>query len=183
MKKINKKPKLLLHICCAGCGAYVASALKEEYDLALYFFNPNIFPENEYAIRLKEVKRVAVKFGLEYFFGSYDHGQWLGEIVGYEKEPERGARCRICYRQRLTDTASLAREKGFSYFASTLSVSPHKDSALISSIGNELQSQFGIIFLDKDFKKRDGYKKSLALSRELDLYRQNYCGCEFSRRT
>lgn len=178
----TKKPKLLLHICCAGCGAYVASVLQEDYEVILYHFNPNIFPEDEYVIRLSEVKRIADELDLKLIVGNYDHELWLKKIHGKENEPERGERCRICYYERLYSAAQAAQKNNMEYFASTLSVSPHKDAAMISAIGKDLASKCGISFLDKDFKKQDGFKKSLDLSRKLNLYRQNYCGCEFSRR-
>lgn len=178
----TKKPKLLLHICCAGCGAYVSSVLKEEFEVILYYYNPNIFPESEYDVRLSEVKRIAEVSGLELVIGSYDHAKWLEKTLGKEKEPERGGRCLVCYRDRLTSTAILASERSIGLFASTLSVSPHKDFVVISLIGRELEKKYQISFLDRDFKKQDGFKKSLIMSRDLNLYRQNYCGCEFSRR-
>lgn len=178
----TKKPKLLLHICCAGCGAYVSSVLREEFEVNLYYYNPNIFPEFEYDARLLEVKRIGEEFGLELLIGGNDHKEWLKKIKGKESEPERGERCRICYQDRLESTALLAAKRGIGYFASTLSVSPHKDAAIISLIGKELEKSHDVGFLDRDFKKQDGFKKSLALSKDLKIYRQNYCGCEFSRR-
>ncbi len=178
-----KEKKLLLHICCAGCGAYVSQVLQAEgYGVGLYFYNPNIFPEAEQEIRLKEVKKVAQAFGLEYIIGDYDHSTWLKKIKGLEFEPEKGKRCLVCYRDRLESTAKIAREKNFGYFASTLSVSPHKLAGEISRIGNDLAAQYGVEFLDRDFKKKDGFKKATILSRELEIKRQDYCGCEFSMR-
>jgi predicted adenine nucleotide alpha hydrolase (AANH) superfamily ATPase len=180
---MTKEKKLLLHICCAGCGAYVSQVLKEDgFEVSLYYFNPNIFPEGEYDIRLGEVLKVAKEFGLEYIIGDYDHSAWLEKVKGLELEPEKGKRCLVCYHDRLESTAKTAREKNFEFFASTLSVSPHKLAGEISMIGNELGSQNAIEFLDRDFKKKDGFKKATILSRELEIKRQDYCGCEFSMR-
>lgn len=175
-----RKPRMLLHICCIGCGAYVSQVLKKDYRLTLYFYNPNIFPESEYHLRLKETRRVARKFGLKVLVGKYRHNDWLTKIKGHEHEPERGGRCVICYRDRLEATAHVAHQFGYDYFTSTLTVSPHKLAAAINQIGQELEKEYQVKFLVSDFKKQDGFKKSLALSRELGLYRQDYCGCEFS---
>lgn len=175
-----RKPKLLLHICCIGCGAYVSQVLKKDYRVTLYFYNPNIYPENEYHLRLKETRRVARKFGLKVLVGKYRHGDWLQKIKGHEHEPERGGRCVICYRDRLEATARVAKQLEYDVFTSTLSVSPHKLAPVINQAGQELEREYGVRFLVSDFKKKDGYKKSLELSRELKLYRQDYCGCEFS---
>jgi len=180
-KKI-RKPKLLLHICCIGCGAYVVDLLKQEYRLTLYFYNPNIFPEKEFHLRLKETKRVARKLGLKVIIGKYHHRQWLDSVKGHEMDPEKGARCLICYRQRLAATAKLAKSLKYHYFTSTLTTSPHKLASAISRIGKELEVEYQVEFLDKNFKKQDGFKKSVALSKELGLYRQDYCGCEFSKK-
>lgn len=177
----ENKPTLLLHICCAGCGVYVSKQMKEKYNVVLFYFNPNIFPQDEYENRLKEVKRIADKFFLPLIIGAYDHKIWLKAIKGREVDSEKGERCRICYRYRLEETARLAKTRKFACFTTTLSVSPHKDAQAINVIGKELAGKYGIEFLEKDFKKQDGYKKSAAMSRDLGLYRQNYCGCEFSR--
>ncbi len=177
-----KRPRLLLHICCAGCGAYVSQILSPFYALTLYYYNPNIWPPDEYKARLKEVKRIANIFGLPLIVGGYDHQAWLKLVAGHEQDPEKGERCRICYRDRLTKTALKAKALGFNCFSTTLTISPHKDAKAISAIGQELQAEIGIKFLDRDFKKKDGFKKSVALSRQLNITRQNYCGCEFSRR-
>lgn len=183
MSDIKKdKPALLLHVCCIGCGAYVSRLLSIDFKVSLYFYNPNIFPQEEYKKRLEETERIAKQFGFELIVGDYGHGEWLKRVKGHEKDPERGDRCRICYRCRLEDTARLAVKKGFEYFTTTLSVSPHKDAKAINEIGKELEQKYKLKFLDKDFKKKDGFKKSTKLSCELGLYRQNYCGCEFSRR-
>jgi predicted adenine nucleotide alpha hydrolase (AANH) superfamily ATPase len=178
MSKI--KNKLLLHICCIGCGAYVSDLLKSDFNIKLFFYNPNIYPESEHDKRLEEIKRVADKYELEIICAEYNHESWLEKVRGLEDEPEKGRRCLICYDDRLRETAKTAKEGDFAYFTSTLTVSPHKDAKAISNIGQGLAKEYGVNFLDKDFKKQDGFKKACAVSRELNLYRQNYCGCEFS---
>ncbi|MFA6106592.1 MAG: epoxyqueuosine reductase QueH [Patescibacteria group bacterium] len=175
------KPKLLLHICCIGCGAFVSQSLKDEFKITLFYYNPNIFPVEEYEKRLEETRRIAKKFRLPLLAGEYDHKKWLKKIKGLEKEPEKGKRCLVCYRDRLTMAARTAKEKGDDFFTSTLTVSPHKDAKAINAIGRKLEKKYKVKFYEADFKKNDGFKKSCALSRELDLYRQDYCGCEFSR--
>ncbi len=180
--KIHSKPRLLLHICCGGCGAYVARALGRDFRVSLHYYNPNIWPPEEYEKRLAEVRRIARKVGCKLLVGGYDHSAWLEKIKGLEREPERGRRCLVCYQDRLEATAKKAKEFGFAWFAATLSVSPHKLAGEISRIGRELEIKYGLKFLDRDFKKQDGFKQSLALSKELGLYRQDYCGCEFSSR-
>lgn len=177
-----KKQKLLLHICCIGCGAHISELLKNDYDLILYFFNPNIFPESEYEKRLEETKRIAKNFNLELIEGEYNHKKWLEAVKGLEKEKEGGARCAVCYKYRLEKAARLAKKEKCEFFATTLSISPHKDSAVINKVGREIADKYEIRFLEKDFKENDGFRKSCNLSKGLSLYRQNYCGCEFSVR-
>jgi predicted adenine nucleotide alpha hydrolase (AANH) superfamily ATPase len=178
----EKKPRILLHICCAGCGAYVGQLLKENYSVTLFFYNPNIFPESEYDLRLEEVNKITGQFNLPLIIELYNHNEWLKKISGFESEPEKGGRCGICYRDRLQKTAEVAQKNNFDCFTTTLTVSPHKLAQSIIDIGLNLSASYGIKFLDKDFKKQDGFKKAGALSKELNLYRQNYCGCEFSRK-
>lgn len=178
----EKKGKLLLHICCAGCGAYVSQLLSRDYEVSLFYYNPNIYSKEEYIKRRKDVEKIASKFDLPLIFGEYDHANWLSLIKGHELDKERGTRCFICYEDRLRMAAIFAVENNFDKFTSTLTVSPHKVASKIIEIGNALAGEYGIAFLDQDFKKQDGFKKSVALSAELGLYRQNYCGCEFSLR-
>jgi predicted adenine nucleotide alpha hydrolase (AANH) superfamily ATPase len=177
---LSIRPKLLLHICCAGCGVYVSQLLKQVYEVRLFFYNPNIWPKTEYDKRLAEAEKVAKAFSLQLIKGEYGHDRWLEAVRGCESDPEGGKRCLICYRYRLERAAKLARELACQYFSTTLTVSPHKDVLAINKIGRELAASFGIEFLAKDFKKQNGFKKSSILSRQLGLYRQNYCGCEFS---
>lgn len=179
----NAKGPILLHICCAGCGAFVAKALSEEgYEVFLYYYNPNIDSVKEYEMRAGEVERIARLFGYGWFIEGYDHISWLEKVRTLEQEPEKGRRCSVCYQARLGQAALFAKNNGFSVFATTLSVSPYKVVSEINRIGQELASESNLEFLDRDFKKQDGFKKAAELSRELNIYRQNYCGCEFSRK-
>jgi hypothetical protein len=180
MSNTENKPKLLLHICCAGCGAYVADLLKADYEPALFFYNPNIYPEKEHQIRLEEAKSIASYLNIPFYDKSYNHNKWLKLVAGLENEPEKGTRCDVCYFERLAITALEAKNMGYTIFTSTLSVSPHKKALTISEIGLKLQAKTGVRFLDQDFKKKNGFYKSVQLSKKLGLYRQNYCGCEFS---
>lgn len=174
--------RLLLHICCAGCGAFVSQLLTKNFNVTLFYCNPNISPADEYQKRVENVQKIADKFKLDLIVEKYDHSAWLKKIKGHESDPEKGERCLICYRDRLQKTAEIARKNKFVYFTSTLTVSPHKLAKEILAIGNELADKYSLKFLAQDFKKQDGFKKSTVLSQELGIYRQNYCGCEFSRR-
>jgi len=178
----QKKPKLLLHVCCIGCGAYVAMLLKKEFWVTLFFYNPNIYPEKEYLIRLKEAEKIAKKIGLPIITAAYKHQDWLESVQGHEKDHEGGDRCKICFKERLNTVAKYAKEKKYKYFSTTLTISPHKNYKEISKIGNMLAKKYGLKYLDRDFKKKDGYKKAVKISHQFKLYRQNYCGCEFSMR-
>lgn len=178
----SNKPKLLLHICCISCGAYVAKTLGDNYDLTLFFYNPNIFPETEHEKRKQAVADIASKQGLNISFGDYNHERWLKKVEGLEDEPERGTRCMVCYTDRLAVTAKKAAKENFDYFSTTLTISPHKDAQSILKFGEKFSKIYDVKFLAEDFKKKDGYKKSVEFSKELNLYRQNYCGCEFSQR-
>jgi len=171
-----------MQICCVGCGVFIVKELSEEFEVTLYYYNPNIFPEGEYELRLEEARRIAKEFDLELIIGEYDHKRWREMVKGLELEPERGRRCPLCYADRMAATARLAREKDFEYFGTTLTTSPHKDANVINEIGNQLAEQHGIAYLDRDFKKNEGFKRSCELTKFLHLYRQNYCGCEFSMR-
>jgi predicted adenine nucleotide alpha hydrolase (AANH) superfamily ATPase len=174
------KPKLLLHICCVGCGVYVSQSLSQDYDVALFFYNPNIWPKEEYDKRLAEAKKITANFKLELIVGDYEHEKWLARVKGHESDPERGERCLICYKCRLDKAVTMARKLGCNYLTTTLTTSPHKDAQAINRIGEQSAVRLGLKFLSRDLKKLDGFKKSSALSRQLGLYRQNYCGCEFS---
>lgn len=179
-KNFWSKPKLLLHLCCAVCGAYLIELLKPGHELTLYFYNPNIYTIEEYQKRLAEVKKIAGYYNLKLIIGEYHHQQWLKNIKGHEKDPERGERCLICYQARLEKVAELAKDQSFKNFTSSLIISPHKDAEAIGQIATKLAGQSGLKFLDQNFNQSTIYKQSLKLAKKLNLYRQNYCGCEFS---
>lgn len=180
---LETKPKLLLHSCCGPCSSYVLEYLSKYFEITLYYYNPNIYPPEEYEKRLINQEKVVEKTGWATLMPSkYDHGEFLTAVKGLETEPEGGARCTECFKIRLLKTAKAARNGGFDYFATTLSVSPHKNAALLGELGEKIGEEYGVKHLPSDFKKREGYKRSIELSKELDLYRQDYCGCEFSKR-
>ncbi|MFH0856541.1 MAG: epoxyqueuosine reductase QueH [bacterium] len=179
VKKINKK--MLLHCCCAPCAAYVVSVLEKDYNLTLFFYNPNIHPGYEYENRLHELKKFADMKNMELISGEYDMKNWFSKTAGREEDTERGERCRICYDARLRKTAEFAKENSFDFWSTTLTISPHKSAEMINKIGLDLEKEFGTEFLSADFKKKDGFKKSLDMSRQYDFYRQNYCGCLYSQ--
>jgi predicted adenine nucleotide alpha hydrolase (AANH) superfamily ATPase/VanZ family protein len=178
----SPRQKMLLHVCCAPCTTAVADLLKSGYKLELYYFNPNIHPENEYEKRLEEVRRLAKHFDVKLHIGEYDHDNWLQEIKGHEDQPEGGSRCELCFAHRLKEAAELCSRRNIPIFGTTLSISPHKDSYLINKTGLDVVVDTGQAFLVYDFKQDDGYKKSLKLSKKFGFYRQKYCGCEFSLR-
>lgn len=179
---LNLKPKLLLHICCVGCGVYASQLLKQDYEVILYFYNPNIWPEEEYGKRLAEAVKVAGRYNLELIKGDYNHNNWLEAVRGHESDPEKGQRCSICYEFRLRAAMIAAGQNNCQYVTTTLTTSPHKKAMAINQIGQKLADEHGVKFLSQDLKKQDGFKKSSALARRLNLYRQNYCGCEYSLR-
>ena len=174
--------KLLLQSCCAPCSTHVISVLKSEYDLTLFYYNPNIFPKEEYEKRLAEQKRYAEIVGVKVLTKDYDESEFLDKVKGLELEREGGKRCNVCFELRLRETARVCKEQGFDIFATTLSVSPHKNSDLINEIGKKVAEEYGVEYLEASFKKKDGYLHSIQLSKEFNLYRQNYCGCRFSLR-
>ena len=173
--------KLLLHSCCGPCSTQVIDILKNDYDLTIFYSNSNIFPQEEYEKRLAEQKRYAKIVGIDVIDDKYDEAEYLEFVKGLEKEKEGGLRCRACFEFRLSRTAKFAKENGFDLFSTTLTVSPHKNSEVINEIGNRISKEVGVDFLAGNFKKQDGYKKSIELSKRYNLYRQNYCGCRFSR--
>ena len=154
MPSVKDKPELLLHICCAGCGVYTGQMLAEDFDVTLYYYNPNIFPEDEYGLRRSEAENIAGRFGLRIISAPYDHRAWLNKVAGHEQDRERGERCRICYSDRLRATAAEARRRGIASFATTLTTSPHKDAALINRLGAEFAEEFGVGFLVLADEKR-----------------------------
>lgn len=181
----GRTPTLLLHACCAPCASYVLEYLAEHFAITLLFYNPNIQPEAEYLARLKELERLftllPVKHPVSILPCAYDASVFDALAKGLEHEPERGARCPKCFEARLSMTARKAKEHGFDYFTTTLSISPHKNADTLHEIGTRLAEELGVSYLPADFKKRGGYLRSIALSNEYHLYRQNYCGCKFSK--
>ena len=175
----GEKPTLLLHACCAPCSSAVLEQLKKYFDITILYYNPNTFPENEFEKRYDEFNKLD---GFKMIKVDYYHDEFLNEIKGYEEEKEGGARCYICYKLRIKKTATLAKELGFDYFSTTLSISPHKNSKWINEIGINLEEEMNQKYLYSDFKKKEGYKRSIQISKDLGLYRQDYCGCEYSLR-
>lgn len=180
---VMDKPKILLHICCAPDATAAVERLAREYEVCGFFQNDNLYPEAEYRLRLNNAERVAAVLGFTLVPAVFHPEAWEQAVAGLEDEPERGKRCEACFRHNLTATAAKARELGLPWFTTTLTISPHKDANLIFSIGREVGEQQGVRFLAADFKKQDGFKRSLEWSRRLELYRQNYCGCQYSQRT
>ncbi len=170
------RPKLLLHCCCAPCASYCLEFLTPHFEVTAFYDNPNITDKAEYYKRLSELECLATAFDVNVLDGGYDGKRFFEEVNGLEAEPERGARCSVCFALRLGDTLRLSDD--YDYFATTLTLSPLKDADLINQIGSRLSSKY----LPTDFKKKNGYKRSLELSREYHLYRQNYCGCVFSKK-
>jgi len=182
---MNNKPKLLLHVCCAPCSSHVLELLNEQYDITAYFYNPNITEKEEYDKRLRELNRFVSEAPFAKTVvvedGGYEESLFFDATKGMEQEPERGSRCYVCYELRLRQAAKYAKVYGFDLFTTTLSISPHKNAAWLNEIGERVGKEYGIEHLYSDFKKKDGYKRSIELSKEYDLYRQNYCGCVFSK--
>jgi predicted adenine nucleotide alpha hydrolase (AANH) superfamily ATPase len=177
------KPKILVHVCCAPDAAYVIRLLQESYEVTGFFSNSNIQPAGEYELRLEEARKVAAILGIPLIEDEYDPSRWLAVTLKFKDEPEKGRRCDVCYAFRLDRTARLASERGFDRFATIMSLSPWKKAAALNRIGRMTGRRRGVEFLESDFKKKDGFRKSVALSKELNLYRQDYCGCLFSRRS
>ena len=182
----ENKPRLFLHCCCAPCSSYVLEYLVPYFHITVFYYNPNITPETEYKKRIAELKRFISRAGYEgqvdFMEGDYDPAVFFEAVKGLEDQPERGARCKICYKLRMEEAAEKAAGIHADYFTTTLSISPHKNAAWINEIGQELEKKYGIKHLPSDFKKRGGYLRSIRLSEEYGLYRQDYCGCVFSRR-
>lgn len=176
------RPRLLVHLCCAPDALYVMELLKDDHELSGYFYNPNIHPEEEYALRLHEAKRVAQLAGFSLIEEDYDCERWLGITRKYKDEPEKGRRCDVCYALRLERTAQKASKLGFDAFATVMSLSPWKKADVMNRIGRMFGHRYSIDFLEANFKKKDGFRKSVELSRSHGLYRQDYCGCIYSRR-
>ena len=181
----GEPPRLLLHVCCAPCSSYCLEYLSEYFDITVYYYNPNISKKEEYLKRLAEEERyISVKefkYPVKLTESTYDPQEFFDAVRGLEKEPEGGLRCRECFKLRLEASAKKVKELGFEWFTTTLTISPLKNAALLNEIGAEMGEKYGVKWLPSDFKKKEGYKRSIELSREYGLYRQDYCGCVFSR--
>ena len=175
------KKKILLHCCCGPCSTSSLERIREEYEPVLYFYNPNIEPFEEYEKRLSEIKKFAKLVDVELIVGEYNNEKWFESVKEFSKEPEGGSRCKRCFEFNLTHVARKAKELSINFFTTTLTVSPYKNSNLIFEIGDSI-SDNKVSFIKENFKKKDGYKKSIELSKKYNLYRQNYCGCRFSMR-
>lgn len=180
-QKNGARPSLVLHACCAPCASSVIERLKSAFFITVYFYNPNIDTEDEYEYRKAECQKLCEHFGVRFIYEKHLKNDFIARVTGLENEPERGARCEVCFKIRLDKTFEKAKEIGADYFATTLTLSPLKNAELINKIGEGLSSG-KTKYLPTDFKKRCGYLRSIELSKELSLYRQNYCGCEFSKR-
>ena len=179
----GKRPRLLLHSCCAPCSSYVMEYLAAHFDITIFYYNPNISPESEFRFRAEEQTRLIEEMGLgiSYQLGRYDPERFFALAKGLEQEKEGGERCARCFRLRLEETAQLAKEQGFDYFTTTLSISPHKNAQVLNRLGEEIGNAYGVPYLFSDFKKKNGYRRSCELSTEYNLYRQDYCGCIYSK--
>ena len=186
IQKEGKVPRLFLHSCCAPCCSYVLEYLSQYFEITVFYYNPNIYPQEEYTERAAEQKRFIeqfpAKYPISYVEGAYDTKRFYEMARGMEKLPEGGERCFQCYELRLRESAILAKEGGYDYFTTTLSISPLKNAQKLNEIGEALEAEYGVKHLTSDFKKKNGYKRSTELSKEYELYRQNYCGCVFSQR-
>jgi len=186
LKEQKKVPKLLIHSCCAPCSSYVLEYLSQYFEITVYFYNPNIYPPMEYIRRVEEQERLIneMKFlhPVTLQTGAYEPGEFYRIVEGLEKEPEGGLRCFRCYELRIQEAAKIAQAGRFDYFTTTLSISPLKNADKLNEIGEKLAREYRVSYLPSDFKKKNGYKRSVELSKEHDLYRQDYCGCVFSQR-
>lgn len=183
----NETPSLLLHACCAPCSSYVLEYLSQFFSITVFYYNPNITEEPEYRKRVAEEQRLIselpAKNKISFIEGRYDPERFFEMAKGKEDIPEGGARCFDCYRLRIAETADIAKQHGFDYFTTTLSISPLKNAQKLNEIGGEEAERTGVPYLFSDFKKREGYKRSIQLSAQYNLYRQNYCGCIYSKKS
>lgn len=186
IKQEKKVPTLLLHSCCAPCSSYVLEYLSKYFEITIFYYNPNITEEEEYQKRVVEQKRfireLNTKYPIYFLEGNYEPEKFFELSKGLEEEKEGGARCIKCYYLRLEETAKIAQQSHFDYFTTTLTLSPYKKSDKLNEIGNYLEQKYGVSYLYSDFKKKNGYKRSIELSKEYNLYRQNYCGCIYSKK-
>lgn len=181
----NITPTLLLHSCCAPCSSYVLTYLAEYFKITVFYYNPNIYPESEYTYRVNEVKRLieelSVKNKISFIEGEYNPDLFFETVKGFENEKEGGERCFKCYDMRIKEASEIAKKNGFDYYTTTLSISPHKNAEKLNEIGEKYADE-NTRHLPSDFKKKNGFKESVRLSEKYNLYRQNYCGCVFSKR-
>ena len=186
LQRQGREPRLLLHSCCAPCSSYVLEYLSRYFEITVFYYNPNIYPPEEFGKRVEEQKRLIAQLPAEhpisFLDGPYEPERFYEMARGLEQVPEGGERCFKCYRLRLTETAEMARAGKYDYFTTTLSISPLKNAEKLNEIGGQLAKDYGVDYLYSDFKKRNGYKRSTELSKEYGLYRQDYCGCVFSMR-
>lgn len=184
LQKEDKVPRLLLHSCCAPCSSYVLEYLSQYFEITVFYYNPNIYPESEYVKRIAEqqkfIKELPVKYPISFVAGNYDQERFYEMARGLEDVKEGGERCMRCYELRLLEAARLAEEGAYSYFTTTLSISPLKNAVKLNEIGERIGKEYGVSYLPSDFKKKNGYKRSVELSKEYGLYRQDYCGCVYS---
>lgn len=173
--------RILLHVCCGPCATHTINELQQEsFEVTLFFSNSNIHPNGEYIKRLDSLKNYVEKTKTPLIIDEYQPDEWLQLVKGYEETPEGGERCRICIESRLKRTAHYAKKNGFEWFTTTLTISPHKNANVINQLGSQVANEYDLKFLVKNFKKKDGFRKSIKISKEHNLYRQNYCGCVFS---
>ena len=186
IKNMNEGSTLLMHACCAPCSSACLERLGNYFDISILYYNPNITDKDEYLKRVEEIKKFIsgfkTKYPIKLIEGRYDPKEFFEIAKGLEDEPERGKRCFKCYKLRLEETAKVAEEKEFDYFCTTLTLSPYKNATWLNEIGEELNNKYNSTYLYSDFKKKNGYKRSIELSKEFDLYRQDYCGCVYSLR-
>ena len=185
IQKEGKTPRLFLHACCAPCSSYVMEYLSQYFEITIFFYNPNIAPEEEYAHRVAEIRRLIGEMEFVHpvtlVEGRYDPKEFYEMAKGLEDCPEGGERCFLCYELRLREAAELAKKMQMDYFTTTLSISPLKNAEKLNEIGDALAEEYGIAYLNSDFKKKNGYKRSVELSEQYGMYRQYYCGCVFSK--
>ena len=177
----GERKSVLLHTCCGPCSSACIERLRKYLDVTVYFYNPNVEPYEEYLKRKETQIKLLKDLDIPYIDADYDNDYYRSSVKGLESEREGGARCPVCFKIRLKKTAEVAKENNFDYFCTSLTVSPHKNSDIINKIGHAIGESIGIKFLYSDFKKREGYKRSIELSKEYELYRQDYCGCLFAK--
>ena len=186
LKNIKEGSSLLLHACCAPCSSAVLERIGNIFEITILYYNPNITEKEEYQKRIEEIKKLISylhpKYPIKLIEGNHEPDKYLSTIKGLEEEPERGKRCYKCYELRLEETAKIAEKLNIPYFCTTLTLSPHKNSNWINEIGMNLNEKYQPTYIYSDFKKKDGYKRSIELSKEFNLYRQDYCGCIYSKK-